>query len=60
MTSTTRSDAARMSSNEPRERVRTPVSSGRSPVTASTSSARDSSSSAKAEPTVPNPSSPTP
>src|SRR3954469_15322308 len=60
MTSTTSSDAARMSSKDPRERVSTPVSSGRRPVSASTSSARASSSSAKAEPTVPNPSSPTP
>src|SRR4051812_15624056 len=59
MTSTTRSALSSTSSNVPRERVRTPVSSGRSPVTCSTWSARSRRSSANAAPTVPWPSSPT-
>src|SRR4051794_2920000 len=59
MTSTTRSEVSRMSSNVPRERVSTPLRSGRSPVTCSTMSARASSSSANADPTVPWPSRPT-
>src|SRR2546425_912335 len=59
MTSTIRSERSRMSSKLPRPRVSTPDSSGRRPVIASTCAARASSSSANAEPTVPNPSSPT-
>src|SRR4051812_49935702 len=59
MTSTTRSELSRMSSNVPRERVSTPVSSGRRPVTCSTPGARACSSSANAPPTVPWPSRPT-
>src|SRR5919206_2426099 len=59
MSSTTRSERARMSSKSPRLRVSTPVSSGRRPVTAATSSARSASSAANADPTVPWPSRPT-
>src|SRR3954451_10672519 len=59
MTSTTKSDVSRMSSDVPRERVSTPLISGRSPVTCSTASARVASSSANADPTVPWPSRPT-
>src|SRR3954451_13746404 len=59
MTSTTKSDVSRMSSDVPRERVSTPLRSGRSPVTCSTMSARAASSSANADPTVPWPSRPT-
>src|SRR6185436_12985793 len=59
MTSTTRSEFARISSKSPRERVRTPASSGRSPVMGTIASARSRSSVAKAEPTVPWPSRPT-
>src|SRR3954453_23104685 len=59
MTSTTRSALSSTSSNVPRERVSTPVSSGRSPVTCSTWSVRAARSSAKADPTVPWPRSPT-
>src|SRR3954451_17739806 len=59
MTSTIRSELWRISSNEPRERVSTPLSCGRRPVTCSTPSARSSSSRANADPTVPWPSRPT-
>src|SRR5215207_5752967 len=59
ITSTIRSEAARISSKSPRERVSTPASSGRSPVTGTIASARSSSSRANADPTVPWPSSPT-
>src|SRR4051794_39761949 len=59
MTSTTRSALSSTSSNVPRERVSTPVSSGRSPVTCSTWSVRSRSRSAKADPTVPWPRRPT-
>src|SRR5919199_3256757 len=59
MSSTTRSERARMSSKSPRLRVSTPVSCGRRPVTAATSSARSASSAANAEPTGPWPSRPT-
>src|SRR3954451_854808 len=59
MTSTIRSDVARMSSKSPRERVRTPDSSGRMPVACSTASARSRSRATNAAPTVPWPRSPT-
>src|SRR5919107_741535 len=59
MSSTTRSEPARISSKSPRERVSTPASSGRSPVTGTIASARSRSSVANAEPTVPWPSRPT-
>src|SRR6478672_4237700 len=59
MTSTMRSDVARMSSKSPRERVSTPLTSGRIPVANSTWSARSRSSSTNAAPTVPWPSRPT-
>src|SRR2546421_2097742 len=59
MTSTTRSQLSRISSNEPPARVSTPATSGRSPVMCSTPAARSRSSSANAEPTVPWPSRPT-
>src|SRR3954449_12434153 len=59
MTSTIRSDVARMSSKSPRERVRTPDSSGRMPVACSTASARSCSSATNAAPTVPWPKRPT-
>src|SRR3954447_7509070 len=54
-----RSEASRSASKSPRERVRTPASSGRSPVTGTIASARSESSRANAEPTVPWPSRPT-
>src|SRR3954453_14761745 len=57
--STMRSLRSRMSSNSPRDRVKTPDSSGRMPVENSTESARSSSSVWNALPTVPWPSSPT-
>src|SRR3954454_21522162 len=59
ISSTTRSDAERISSKSPRERVRTPVTSGRRPVMCAMASARSASSRANAAPTVPCPSSPT-
>src|SRR3954451_3100693 len=59
MTSTTRSDAARTSSKSPRDRVKTPVTSGRRPVARSTASARSPSRAMNAAPTVPWPSRPT-
>src|SRR5215204_2824371 len=59
ITSTTRSERSRMSSNSPRLRVRTPLISGRWPVVAAIASARASSSSWNAAPTVPWPSRPT-
>src|SRR3954454_14218862 len=59
MTSTTRSALSRTSWKVPRERVRTPVSSGRRPVTCSTWSVRSRSRSANAAPTVPWPRRPT-
>src|SRR3954468_10730963 len=57
--STTRSERSRMSSNSPRERVKTPDNSGRMPVENSIESARSSSSVWNALPTVPWPRSPT-
>src|SRR5947208_5613122 len=59
ISSTIRSDASRISSKSPRERVSTPVTSGRSPVIAATWSARSRTRAANAEPTVPWPSRPT-
>src|SRR3954452_21093171 len=59
ISSTIRSDPSRISSNEPRERVSTPDSSGRAPVIASIAPARSASSASNAEPTVPWPSRPT-
>src|SRR3954447_11017392 len=59
MTSTTRSERSRMSAKSPRERVRTPASSGRRPVMCSTCGARASSRRANAPPTVPWPRRPT-
>src|SRR5437764_5886135 len=59
ISSTIRSASPRTSSNSPRERVSTPVSSGRSPVIAATWSARSRTSAANAAPTVPWPSRPT-
>src|SRR3978361_1641610 len=59
MTSTTRSEAATISSKSPRERVRTPLISGRIPVIAATWSARRPRRWAKAAPTVPWPRRPT-
>ena len=58
ISSTTRSEPARISSKSPSPRVSAPAISGRRPVAASTASARSASSSAKAAPTVPRPSSP--
>src|SRR6187200_2105182 len=59
ISSTIRSAPSRISSNEPRERVSTPDSTGRSPVTGTIASARSSSRCANADPTVPWPSRPT-
>src|SRR3954470_13924417 len=59
ISSTTRSERSRMSSKSPRDRVKTPDSSGRSPVENSIESARSSSSVWSAPPTVPWPRSPT-
>src|SRR3954449_1131378 len=59
MTSTIRSEPARISSKSPRLRVSTPLISGRSPVTRAIASARSSSRTANADPTVPRPSRPT-
>src|SRR3954469_5536719 len=59
ISSTTRSERSRMSSKSPRERVKTPDSSGRMPVENSIESARSSSRLWNALPTVPWPRSPT-
>src|SRR4051812_29502060 len=59
ISSTIRSLRSRMSSKSPRERVKTPDSSGFIPVENSIESARSSSSEWNALPTVPWPSSPT-
>src|SRR3954470_1559154 len=58
ISSTIRSDPARIESKSPSPRVSTPETSGCRPVAAVTASARAASSSAKAAPTVPRPSSP--
>src|SRR4051794_21841005 len=57
--STIRSLLARISPKSPRERVRTPLTSGRRPVTWAIWSARSRSSASNAAPTVPWPSRPT-
>src|SRR5829696_2308319 len=59
MSSTTRSEPSRISSKDPRERVRTPEISGRAPVIGAIASARSASSATNAAPTVPWPSRPT-
>src|SRR3954466_1105494 len=59
MSSAIRAERSRMSSNSPRDRVRTPLISGRCPVVASIAPARASRSPWNAAPTVPWPSSPT-
>src|SRR3954453_18709419 len=59
ISSTIRSAFSRISGKSPRERVRTPVTSGRRPVTAAIASARSAISVSNALPTVPWPSSPT-
>src|SRR3954447_18197559 len=59
ISSTIRSEPERISSNEPRERVRTPDRTGRMPATGTMAPARSSSRRANAEPTVPWPSRPT-
>src|SRR3954451_12049483 len=58
ISSTTRSLRSTMSSNSPRLRVRTPMTSGRTPVVAWIAPARWSISSCSAAPTVPWPSNP--
>src|SRR5258706_15308716 len=58
MTSTIRSEPARISSKSPRLRVSTPLISGRIPVSACTWDARSASNWANAPPTVPCPSRP--
>src|SRR4051794_20473337 len=59
ISSTIRSASARIASKSPRERVRTPVTSGLKPVMWAIASARSASSASNAAPTVPWPSSPT-
>src|SRR4051794_39354214 len=59
ISSTIRSAPARISSRSPRERVRTPLTSGFRPVTWAIWSARSCSSASNAAPTVPWPSRPT-
>ena len=53
ISSTTRSESARISAKSPRERVSTPEITGLRPLTRSISAARSSSSATNAEPTVP-------
>src|SRR3954469_2626097 len=59
ISSTIRSEPARISSKSPRERVSTPLTSGRWPVMCAIASARSASSASNAAPTVPWPSRPT-
>src|SRR3954453_15696029 len=59
ISSTIRSAPARISSKSPRERVRTPLTSGLRPVTWAIWPARSCSSASNAAPTVPWPSRPT-
>src|SRR3954449_9383418 len=59
ISSTIRSERARISSKSPRDRVRTPVTSGLYPVMWAIASARSASSASNAAPTVPWPSRPT-
>src|SRR3954451_17752297 len=59
ISSTIRSERARISSKSPRDRVSTPLTSGRQPVMWAIASARSASSASNAAPTVPWPSRPT-
>src|SRR3954454_5617646 len=59
ISSTIRSELARISSKSPRERVSTPLTSGRKPVMWAIAPARYASSASNAAPTVPWPSRPT-